>query len=63
MSAQEIFANWTKKAAAMTVEGLRYSIRDCRDTAENMRGFDAQAEGRYMDEMAAYINELKKRLQ
>lgn len=61
MNAQATFANWSSKAANMTTDGLRYSIRDCRESADNMRGFDAQAEGRYMDEMAAYISELNKR--
>ena len=61
MSAQEPFASWYKKAAAMTIEGLYFSIRDCREAAQNMRGFDSQAEGRYMDEMGAYIAEMNKR--
>lgn len=62
MTAQEMFNSWSKKASAMTLEALQYSIKDCKEAAENMKGFDSHAEGRYMDEMGAYIIELKKRL-
>lgn len=61
MNAQTIFSNWTKKAAGMTLDGLVYSIKDCREAAEAVRGHDPIAEGRYMDEMAAYVSELNNR--
>ncbi len=61
MSAQETFANWTAKAANMTIEGLQYSIRDCREAAKAAQGWDAAGEGKYMDELSVYLTEVNKR--
>ena len=55
------FANWTAKAANMTIEGLQYSIRDCRQAAEAARGWDSAGEGKYMDEMSVYLTEIRQR--
>ena len=61
MTTAATFANWTAKAADMTIEGLRYSINDCRKAAEAARGWDAAGEGKYMDELSVYLTEVNKR--
>lgn len=61
MTTAATFANWTAKAADMTIEGLRYSINDCRKAAEAARGWDAAGEGKYMDELSIYLAEMNQR--
>lgn len=61
MTTAATFANWTAKAANMTIEGLQYSIRDCREAAKAAQGWDLAGEGKYMDEMSVYLTEIRKR--
>lgn len=61
MTTAATFANWTAKAAEMTIEGLQYSIRDCREAAKAAQGWDAAGEGKYMDELSVYLTEVNKR--
>lgn len=61
MTTSATFANWTAKAANMTIEGLQYSIRDCREAAKAAQGWDAAGEGKYMDELSVYLAEVNNR--
>jgi len=61
MTAQETFNRYAEKAANMSIEGLRYSLRDCIAAARACSGHDTVREGQYYDEAFAYRNELNKR--
>jgi len=57
----EDFNTWEARAKTMTVAQLLYTVRDCREAAEAMRGHDPVKEGFYMDQASTYGMELNRR--
>ena len=55
------FTRWEEMARNMTTAGLLYTIRDCRQAAESMRGWNPIREGFYMDQCGTYAQELARR--
>lgn len=55
------FTAWTERAKGMTVAALLYTINDCRQAAEAMRGWNPIKEGFYMDQASTYGMELTRR--
>jgi len=53
----------TKEARArkMTVEALEFSVKDCVEARDAMRGWNPEAEGYYQDEASVYRRELNRR--
>ena len=45
-----------------TNEELRYIIKDAGEAAKNMRGFDYQAECKYLDQINDAATELSRRM-
>lgn len=45
-----------------TNEELRYILKDAREAAENMRGFDHAAECKYLDQINDAASELARRM-
>jgi hypothetical protein len=45
----------------MTVAELLYTVNDCRQAAEAMRGWNPIKEGFYMDQASTYGMELNRR--
>jgi hypothetical protein len=48
--------------SAKTNEELRYILKDAREAANNMRGFDPKAEAKYLDEINDAASELARRM-
>jgi hypothetical protein len=57
----EDFAKWRSHAETCDVISLRFIIRDCRQVAENLRGFNPTREGYYEDQAFTYADELRIR--
>lgn len=55
------FTAWAERAKSMTVAALLYTINDCRQAAEGMRGWNPIKEGFYMDQASTYGMELNRR--
>ena len=55
------FANWEAKAKAMTVACLAYTVKDCQQAEQAMRGWNPIKEGYYSDQAATYGMELTRR--
>jgi hypothetical protein len=55
------FANWRKVAKTMTDFCLEYAIKDCREAAEAMKGWNPVKEGYYEDQAFTYADELRAR--
>lgn len=55
------FTTWTERAKSMTVAELLYTVNDCRQAAEAMRGWNPIKEGFYMDQASTYGMELNRR--
>ena len=55
------FARWREHAEVCDVATLRYIIRDCRETARNMRNWNPIREGYYEDQAFTYADELARR--
>ena len=55
------FTTWETRAKDMTTDCLIYTVKDCHETAESMRGWNPIREGFYMDQMATYGDELRRR--
>ena len=55
------FTAWTERAKSMTVAELLYTVNDCRQAAEAMRGWNPIKEGFYMDQASTYGMELNRR--
>ncbi len=58
----EDFARWRSHAETCDLGSLRYIIRDCRQVAQNLRGFNPVREGYYEDQAFTYADELSRRL-
>ena len=56
------FAKWRSHAETCDLGSLRFIIRDCRQVAENLRGFNPVREGYYEDQAFTYADELARRL-
>ena len=57
----EHFAMWRKLAEGLTELQLRWIIKDCRDAAEAMSGWNPVKEGFYEDQAFTYADELRAR--
>jgi hypothetical protein len=57
----EQFTTWAARAKEMTVAALLYTVNDCREAAEAMRGWNPVKEGYYMDQLSTYRQELDRR--
>ena len=55
------FTTWGERAKSMTVAELLYTVNDCRQAAESMRGWNPIKEGFYMDQASTYGMELNRR--
>ena len=55
------FTTWSERAKSMTVAELLYTVNDCRQAAEAMRGWNPIKEGFYMDQASTYGMELNRR--
>jgi len=55
------FTTWAARAKEMTVAALLYTVNDCREAAEAMRGWNPVKEGYYMDQLSTYRQELDRR--
>lgn len=55
------FADWAERAKGMTVAGLLYTVKDCYQAAQAMRGWNPVKEGFYMDQASTYGVELSRR--
>lgn len=56
------FSRWRDHAETCDIGSLRFIIRDCRQVAENLRGFNPVREGYYEDQAFTYADELSRRL-
>ena len=57
----EQFAMWRKLAKGLNEEQLIWIIRDCREAAEAMKGWNPVKEGFYEDQAFTYADELRAR--
>ena len=57
----EDFAKWRSHAETCDIGALRHIIKDCRQVAENLRGFNPTREGYYADQAFTYADELSRR--
>ena len=48
-------------AQRLSVSQLRYTIKDCREAAQAMKGWNPNMEGYYADEASVYADELRNR--
>jgi hypothetical protein len=58
----EDFAKWRSHAETCDLGSLRFIIKDCRQVAENLKGFNPTREGYYADQAFTYADELARRL-
>lgn len=57
----ENFARWESHAKTLDCYSLKYIIQDCKQAADNMKGWNPIREGYYLDQMATYGQELTRR--
>ena len=57
----EDFAKWRSHAETCDLGSLRFIIKDCRQVAENLKGFNPTREGYYADQAFTYADELARR--
>lgn len=57
----EDFARWRSHAETCDLRSLKFIIRDCREVAQNLRGFNSVREGFYEDQAFTYADELARR--
>lgn len=55
------FANWRAKAQAMSIAQLAYTVEDCQQAEQAMRGWNPIKEGYYADQASTYGMELTHR--
>jgi len=55
------FARWEAMARGMDAAALLYTIKDCREAAAAMRGWNPNREGFYLDQGSTYAQELARR--
>ncbi len=56
------FTEWTAKAKTLSVDSLRYVVRDCRNAEQAMRGHNPERECYYADQAMTFGDELRRRL-
>lgn len=59
---QEDFARWQSQSKKLSISSLRFTIKDCHEAAEAMKGWNFENEGYYLDQMATFAQELAKRV-
>lgn len=57
----EDFATWEARAKSMSTACLAYTVRDCQQAAEAMRGWNPIREGYYIDQACTYGMEITRR--
>jgi hypothetical protein len=57
----EDFKKWEREAKKLSIDSLRYVIKDCLDAALAMKGWNPTREGFYIDQASTFSQELKKR--
>ena len=57
----EDFQKWEAQAKTMTISALRYTVIDCFQAADAMRGWNPSREGYYLDQGSTYGMELTRR--
>ena len=57
----EHFTRWEEHSKTLDVYSLKYIIKDCISAAENMKGWNPNREGYYLDQAATYGMGLTKR--
>ena len=57
----EDFARWEQHSKTLDCYSLKYIIQDCHKAAENMKGFNHNREGYYIDQACTYGMELTRR--
>lgn len=55
------FEKWERHAATCDNLSLAWIIQDCQSAAENMRGWNPDREGYYLDQSYTYARELHNR--
>ena len=55
------FAKWESHAKTLNLYALRYTIEDCQQAAKNMKGFNPDREGYYLDQASTYGMEYTRR--
>lgn len=55
------FTAWEAKAKTMTFRELVYTVRDCQEAEQAMRGWNPIKEGYYSDQACTYGMELTRR--
>jgi hypothetical protein len=56
------FAKWEREAKRLDIESLRYVVKDCKEAAQAMRGWNPDREGYYLDQASTFGQELTKRM-
>jgi hypothetical protein len=56
------FTKWARQAKTLSIESLRYVIKDCKDAENAMRGWNPEREGFYADQCMTFQSELIARL-
>jgi hypothetical protein len=57
----EHFDRWESHAKNCDIYTLKCIIKDCREAAENMKGFSPAREGYYLDQAYTYGAEIHRR--
>ena len=55
------FAKWQREAKQLSIDSLRYVVKDCQEAARAMRGWNPEREGYYIDQASTYSQELTRR--
>jgi hypothetical protein len=55
------FDRWEAHAKTLDAYSIRYIIKDCQQAAANMKGWNPNREGYYIDQSCTYAMELSRR--
>lgn len=55
------FIKWAADAKTRDDASLAYIVRDCREAAEAMRGWNPDRENFYVDQACTYADEIRRR--
>jgi hypothetical protein len=55
------FSKWAREAKKLSIDSLRYVVKDCQEAAQAMRGWNPEREGYYLDQAHTFGQELTKR--
>ena len=56
------FSKWEREAKKLSIDSLRYVVKDCQEAAQAMRGWNPEREGFYLDQASTFGQELTKRM-